>query len=94
MTLLRIVSRIAVAMGTSGIDRLWMSALASSRVSTNSQPFFVSDDFPFTLASRAESCRPFFSSRIPSPGPRPSSGSFLGPNTSSAIKKMTYRCIG
>src|ERR1700730_190189 len=32
--------------------------------------------------------------RIPSPIPLPSSGSFLGPNTSNAIPKITSRCIG
>src|SRR5882762_10710777 len=32
--------------------------------------------------------------RIPSPIPLPNSGSFLGPNTSRAIPKITSRCIG
>src|ERR1700675_627675 len=32
--------------------------------------------------------------RIPSPIPLPSSGSFLGPNTSNAIPKITNRCVG
>src|SRR6266550_4425636 len=32
--------------------------------------------------------------RIPSPIPLPSSGSFLGPNTSKAIPKITNRCVG
>ena len=32
--------------------------------------------------------------RMPSPIPLPSSGSFLGPNTSSAIPKMTSKCMG
>src|ERR1700693_3495925 len=32
--------------------------------------------------------------RIPSPIPLPSSGSFLGPNTSKAIPKITNRCLG
>src|SRR5258708_38982366 len=37
---------------------------------------------------------PFFSARIPSPRPLPNSGSFLGPNTSSAMAKITRRCRG
>src|SRR6266853_2656989 len=32
--------------------------------------------------------------RIPSPIPLPNSGSFLGPNTSRTIPKITSRCIG
>src|SRR2546425_10115286 len=32
--------------------------------------------------------------RIPSPIPLPSSGSFLGPNTSKAIPKIANRCVG
>src|SRR4029077_13293956 len=32
--------------------------------------------------------------RMPSPIPLPSSGSFLGPNTSRAVPKVTNRCIG
>src|SRR5215472_1794423 len=32
--------------------------------------------------------------RMPSPIPLPSSGSFLGPNTSRAIPKITKRCMG
>src|SRR5580658_4792277 len=32
--------------------------------------------------------------RIPSPIPLPSSGNFLGPNTSNAIPKITNRCVG
>src|SRR4029077_11612222 len=40
------------------------------------------------------SFKPPFRARIPSPRPFPSSGSFLGPNTSKAIKKITSRCIG
>src|SRR5579885_2677106 len=54
------------------------------------QAFFSSS------AGVAESL-PFMESlklRIPSPRPLPSSGSFLGPNTSRAMNKMTSRCIG
>src|ERR1700730_13112123 len=43
------------------------------------------------------SSRPFMAvlnPRIPSPIPLPSSGSFLGPNTSRAIPKITSRCMG
>src|SRR5439155_5126782 len=32
--------------------------------------------------------------RMPSPSPLPSSGSFLGPNTNSAIPTITNRCMG
>src|SRR6266478_2129522 len=37
---------------------------------------------------------PFLSARMPSPRPLPSSGSFLGPNTSNAMAKITSRCVG
>src|SRR5580765_2370116 len=37
---------------------------------------------------------PSLSERMPSPRPLPSSGSFLGPKTRRAMKKMTNRCIG
>lgn len=45
------------------------------------------------LPEAADSCKPFFSSRMPSPTPRPSSCNFLGPNTSSAIQVDHRRCI-
>src|SRR5215471_2852396 len=44
--------------------------------------------------SIGESFIPSFKARMPSPIPLPSSGSFLGPNTSKAMKKITSRCIG
>src|SRR5437016_5705444 len=37
---------------------------------------------------------PSFSERMPSPKPFPNSGSFLGPKTRRAMKKMTNRCMG
>src|ERR1700758_1389463 len=37
---------------------------------------------------------PSLSARIPSPIPLPNSGSFFGPNTRRAIKKITSKCIG
>src|SRR4029077_12631441 len=37
---------------------------------------------------------PSLSARIPSPIPLPNSGSFFGPNTRRAIKKITSKCMG
>src|ERR1700690_809548 len=54
----------------------------------------LTSGFTSAFASSLLSFIPSFNARMPSPKPLPSSGSFLGPNTSKAIKKITSRCIG
>src|ERR1700684_314281 len=49
---------------------------------------------PVPAGSISGSLIPSLSARIPAPSPLPSSGSFLGPNTSKAIPKITNRCVG
>src|ERR1700687_4607263 len=70
------------------------SRLQLGRLETSADGAVLTSVAAVVACSVEPSFIPSFRARMPSPIPLPSSGSFLGPNTSKAIKKITRRCIG